>query len=95
MTAGIREYERLLSAWRQAETEVEALKAFQSNGGEHRLRVGTDNDNGVIPAIVDKMMHGNGYKAILGSAIKNAEFRSAQAKAAFIAGTTTDEGEKH
>lgn len=72
MRPSISSYETLLAEWRDAETKVAALEAFRNNGGEHRLRMKTDSNDPVIGSLVDDIMRGPGYKAVLDTAIKRA-----------------------
>ena len=88
MTNDLGTYERLVAAWRNAETKAEALRQFRTNGGQHRIRVTTDNDNAVIDNLLGAMMDGKGFAAILNSAVSRAENEAAEAKAALLGQAT-------
>jgi len=83
MTDGIGKYEKALNAWRDAQAEADALKEFDANGGEFRLRVRIDNNDPVITGIIDQQLRGPGYRAVLNHAIKVAQSKADQAAKAF------------
>lgn len=81
-------HERMLANWRNKEAQAEALRQFRDTGGQHRIRITTDNENAVIEKLIDAMMDGNGFLAIINSAVKKAENNAAEAKRDFMKGKT-------
>ena len=92
MNANRAKYESLLADWRNAQTKVDALRAFADKGGAHRLRIETDGDHPVIIRIMDDLMQEGGYSAFLASAIKRAEHHAAKAQRAFLDAAVSDSG---
>lgn len=76
-------FEEALREWREAQTTVEALKAFQENGGQYRLRMRTDSNDPVIGGIMDRLMQGKGYAAFLNKAIEAAKIEAENASRHF------------
>ena len=90
MRPTISSYESLLAEWRDAETKVAALEAFRDNGGEHRLRMKTDSNDPVIGSLIDDLMHGPGYKAVLDTSIKRARGLAEEARKRFTEAAVTE-----
>lgn len=77
-------YEQLLVEWRNAETRVECMRAFDNNGGTFRLRIETDGNHPVEASVLHDLMSGNGYRFVMTNAIKEAERRADAAKRRFL-----------
>lgn len=81
-------YEQLLANWRNKEAQAEALRQFRDTGGKHRIRITTDNENTVIEKLLCSMMDGQGFVAILNSAVGRAENEAKEARGRFMQSTT-------